>query len=88
MASKTAVLAVRIITDTRQGQKGLSNYGTSVEKLGKKLDQFTVPAAVALGLLLKIGSNAITAASDLEQSAGAIESVYGAYADTVKLFAA
>lgn len=83
MAGKTAVLSVRILTDAKAGKAGLQDYGSGVERLQGRLDKVTPAATVALGGVLALAKGAGDAASELQQSTGAVESVFGSMADTV-----
>jgi hypothetical protein len=88
MASNTAILAVKIVTDSRDAQKGVDQYGSSLDKLKGNLDRFTPAAAGVVAALALIGNKAVGAASELQQATGAVEAVFGAYADNVAGFAA
>jgi hypothetical protein len=87
MASKTAVLAVRVISDTKQGQAGLSDLGKSADSAGSKMEGLALPAAAAAAAIVALGTKAVSAASDVQQATGAVEAVFGAQADAVKRFA-
>lgn len=84
MVSKSAILAVRIVTDTKSASAGLDSYGSAVERLGGKLDRLTIPAGLALAAITAVSKRAVDAASEAQQSAGAVEAVFGAYSDGVK----
>ena len=76
MAS-TAVLAVKIISDARGATSGLDQTSSKFGKLGKVAG--IAGAAAATGLAV-IGAGAVSAikdAGDLEQSIGAIDTVFG-----------
>lgn len=88
MASKTAILAIRIVTDAKSVKPGMEEAGSSVDKLGSRLDAMSVPAGLALASLVALAKGAGDAASDLEQSTGAVESVFKQYAAQVEGFAA
>ncbi|QXG07720.1 tape measure protein [Curtobacterium phage Penoan] len=83
MASKTAVLSVRIITDAKQGKQGLQDYGSGLDGLQKSLDAFTPAAAVVTGGIGLMANAAGQAASDLQQSAGSVDAVFKQYASSV-----
>lgn len=87
MASKTAILAVKVVSDVKQGQKGLDDYGSSVDRLKGGLDKMAVPAAAALAGLGLLAAKAGEAASNLEQATGAVESVFKANADQIEQYA-
>ena len=83
MASKTAILSVRVVSDTKDAKKGMDDVATGVDKLEQGLNKATVPAGLALGAITALGKGAYDAASDLQQSAGAVESVFKDQADTI-----
>ena len=82
-----AVLAIKIVTDYTQGQKGLAAADTGVGKLQSRLNKMAAPAAVAVGAITLFGKAAVDAASRTEQAMGAVESVFGKNAGTVKRWA-
>lgn len=84
MASKTAILSVKVVSDTKQGQKGLEAVAGAAEKMERGLDKATVPAGVALAAIGALGKGALDAASELQQSTGAVESVFAGQADAIK----
>lgn len=84
MASKTAVLSVRIISDGKEAKKGFNETERAAAEFESALDKTAVASAAALAAITAIGAGAVGAASDLEQSAGAVESVFGAQAAAVK----
>lgn len=88
MASKTAVLSVRIISDGKEAKKGFNETERAAADFEQSLDKTAVASAAALAAITAIGAGATSAASDLEQSAGAVEAVFGAQADAVKQLAA
>lgn len=87
MAPRTGTLTVRVISDTKPAEKGLERLGQKVETTGDKFERSgrkmtlfaTVPIAAAMGL-------ATNAASDLEQSVGGVESVFGDAAGEITAF--
>ena len=87
MASNTAILAVKIVTDSKDAQKGIDTYGSSLDKLKGNLDRFTPAAAGVVAGLGLIAAKAVGAASELQQATGAVEAVFGAYASNVEGFA-
>lgn len=87
MANKTAILAVRIITDASGAQKGFDQTATSAQKFQGTLDKLTPAALGVTAAIAGLATVALNAASDLQQATGAVESVFGAYADEVKGFA-
>jgi hypothetical protein len=86
VTTKTAILAVRIVTDAAAGQKGLDSYGTSVQSLTKNLEKVAIPAAAVVGVLGLIGKQALDAASEAQTAAVGVTSVFGEYADQVEKY--
>jgi uncharacterized protein YoxC len=84
MSTKTAVLAVRIVTDAKAGKAGIDDYGTSVEGLKKKLDGLTIPAAAALGAIALLTKGALDKAAELQTAGQSVETVFGNQAEAVK----
>jgi hypothetical protein len=82
--ARTAILAIRIISDARKAAKDLQGIGDTSGKMERGLAKVT-PAAkkVALGIAA-IGAASFKQASDLQQSSGAVESVFGRQANAVK----
>lgn len=88
MAGRSAVLNVRIVSDASQAAKGFQDAERRTKSFSDSLDRMSVGAGVALASLGLLGKQAFDAASDLQQSTGAVESVFGAYADTIQKKAA
>lgn len=87
MAGKTAVLNIRIVSDASKAGAG---FADAEKKAGRFSGGMEKAGKVAAGAGLAIAGLAIAsfkAASDLEQSTGAIESVFGDAGDAVKGFA-
>lgn len=87
MAGKTAILSVRVISDTKDAQRGAQDTATAWEKFERRLDKASLVAAGAGAVLIKFGKDAYSAASDLQQSTGAVESVFKDQAAAVTSFA-
>ena len=92
---KTATLAVKITADSRDARRGIQETETAVSDLESRFDRFngrmeslTVPAASVVGSLVAIGRQAFDAASALEQSTGAMQSVFSAQSAQVAQYAA
>lgn len=87
MATSTAILQIKVIADASAAAAGLDKASGSASKFGRGLEKAALPAAaVAVGVGL-IGKKAIDAASDLQQSQGAVEAVFGSAAGAVKKYA-
>lgn len=84
----TAILAIKIIADASNAQRGLEATAGSVEKAQKSLGRMVAPAAIALAGIVALGGAAVKSASDQQQAFGALEAVYGKNADQVKKLAA
>ncbi|MFJ3393999.1 phage tail tape measure protein [Leifsonia aquatica] len=87
MAGRTAILSVRIVSDAKDGQRGMDETASAADRLGSRLDNLTIPAAAAVAAITKLGLDAGRAASDLQQSQGAVGSVFGDTAGAVEDFA-
>ena len=86
--SKTAILSVRIISDSKEAAKGFSQAAGGVDKLeGKVKGAATAMSAVSAGVIA-FGKQTLDAASALQQSTGAVESVFKSQADSIKSLAA
>lgn len=84
MAARSAILAIRIISDATKAAKGFDQAATKTQKFEKGLARATKVAAGLVTVIGVVGSKARTEASDLEQSAGAVEAVYGKQAAAIK----
>ena len=76
MAGKTAILAVKIISDTTGARKGLEETGGLVGKLGGIGTAAVAGLTAASVAVAAIAVSGIQAAADLEQSVGAIDTVF------------
>lgn len=83
----TADLVIRIITDTSRMQ-GLDQAQGKLGKFGGAMQKMALPAGVALGAVVAFGKGAVDAASRTQQAIGAVDSVFGQNAGTVKKWAA
>jgi hypothetical protein len=87
MATTAATLAVKVTADASQASRELSGASGSVSKFQTGLGKASVAAAgVAVGLTA-FGTAAFDAASKAEQSAGAVDAVFGKTAKAVHKFA-
>lgn len=87
MAGKTAILSVRVVSDTKDAQRGAAETATAWEKFETRLNKASIVAAGAGAVLVKLGSDAYKAASDLQQSTGAVETVFKDQAGAITRFA-
>lgn len=88
MPGKSTTLTVRILTDASQASKGAAEAASGFDKFSSRVDSLVGPAAVVTGALALVGTAAVDSASRTEQAMGALDSVFGANADTVKGWAA
>ena len=88
---RPAVLRVDIVADAKGVGKGVSEADRGFGKLGAgaaKLGKIAAVGVAAVGAaVIGIATAAVGAASDLEQSVGAVESVFGKASGTVEKFA-
>lgn len=83
MASQTAILAVRIISDAKKATEGFNHAETAVGKFQSGLTKAAVGATAVVGGLVAMGKNAADSASGLQQASGAVDSVFGKQAGAV-----
>lgn len=88
MASKTAILSVRIISDAKKAVAGFKEAAGGLDGLEKKLNKVQPAATVAAGAVIAMGKQAIDSASKLQQSTGAVEAVFKGQAGAIKSLAA
>lgn len=91
MAGKTAILAVKIISDASSAKRGLADIGKAtgkasgaMGKLGAAAKAGMLAAGAAIAGLAVTG---IKAAADLEQSVGAVDTVFKGNADQMHAWA-
>jgi hypothetical protein len=88
MATKSAILAVKIISDAKDFKKGTDEAASAIDKLAGGMKKLAVPA-IAIGAgLLKLGSDYTKMASDFEQNAGAVDAVFKGHNGEVDKLAA
>ena len=80
----SAALVIKIVTDAAAARRDLDKTAGSVGKVEQGLAGAAVPAAAALAAVGLFATGASKAASDVEQSFGALESVFGDQADAAK----
>lgn len=71
----------------RTAKASLDDAGSRVNRFSDKLASMRLPLLAAGGTLVGLGGISIKAASDLEQSIGAIDSIFGEAADSIHQFA-
>lgn len=87
MAGKTTTLAVRIVSDSSRASKGFEDAEAKVGGFQRGLDRASVASGALLAGMAAVANEAFQAASALQQSSGAIESVFGAQAEAVEQYA-
>lgn len=85
--AKTAILKVDIISDARKANAGFDQASSKVSSFEKGLAGANRAASVAGAGMLALGGLAIKAASEAQQAAGAVESVFKGNASQVTKFA-
>jgi len=78
MPGKNPTLAIKIVSDASGAARGFQEAEKRTGGFQSALGKASAGMAVAGGLLIGLGKQAMDAASDLQQSSGAIESVFGA----------
>lgn len=86
--SKTAILSVRIVSDAKKAVAGFTAAGGGLDKLEGKLKGAAAGMTIASTAVVAMGKQALDAASALQQSTGAVESVFKSQADSIKALAA
>lgn len=86
--AKTAILKVRIISDGSAAGKGFQSATKGLDGFERRVESASKVAAVAGGAVLALGAKSLSAASDLQQSAGAVDAVFKAQAAGVHELAA
>ncbi|MFW8569517.1 hypothetical protein [Corynebacterium propinquum] len=95
--SKSAILSVRIIADAakakagfNQAAKGADDFqksaGSSLAKYEQHLNKATAAMSAVSAGVIAMGKKSLDAASNLQQSTGAVESVFQGQANRVKEF--
>lgn len=86
MANKTAILSIRVVSDTKQAQSGLSQVDQSVRGVDSTVRRLAETQALQRvgDSLLELGRLSVDAASRAEQAAGAVRSVFGDMAADVE----
>ena len=74
----TAILAVRIISDASQAGRGFSEAEGQVSRFREGLGQAAAVGTAVTAGMIAIGAASVKAASDAQQAAGAVETVFGA----------
>lgn len=83
-----ADIIVRIATNASDAARDVDQAASKYGKFGAAMESMVAPATIAIGAIAAFGKQATDAASSTEQAMGAVDSVFGASADTVKAWAA
>lgn len=83
MAGKATTLAIKITSDN-QTKSGFAEAGRDVDGFASKMDKASLVAGGALATIGALGKGAVDAASDFQQSSGAVESIFGKYSSTIE----
>lgn len=83
----SAILSIKILTDTSKAQAGLDQTSSKVGKVQGTLSKMVVPAAVAGAAVVAFGKACVDSASRTQQAMGAVDTVFGRSAGTVKRWA-
>lgn len=86
--SKTAILSVRIISDAKRAVSGFAEATGGLDKLEGRVKTAATAMTAASAGVVAFAKTALDSASALEQSTGAVESVFKSQADAVKALAA
>ncbi|MEJ4100731.1 hypothetical protein V5S96_10245 [Corynebacterium mastitidis] len=86
--SKTAILSVRIISDAKKAVAGFNEAGRGLDKLESGMKKAAAVGTAATAAVVGMGKQALDSASKLQQSTGAVESVFKAQSGAIKTLAA
>ena len=85
MASgKTAILSVRMLGDSRGARQAVAETTGALDKLEERTKKAAVAMSAVSAGVVAFGKQAFEAASDLQQSAGGVQAVFGDTADKIK----
>lgn len=85
--ARGAELVIRIITDATQAASGIDKATGSFDKFEAGMKSLAIPAAAVATGVVAIGAASVNAASDVQQSMGAIDAVFGDSAGQIKEWA-
>lgn len=86
--ARGAELVVRILTDASKAADGIDKASSDFGKFESSMQSMAIPAAAVAGGVALIGTAAVNAASETQQSMGAIDAVFGDSAGQIKKWAA
>lgn len=84
--AKTAILSVKILADATKAVQGMEKTGRAAKLMGSAMG--AAAGFFAVGKIVDYGKKALAAAADLEQSAGAIQTVFKGSAPEMQKFSA
>lgn len=87
MAGKTAILSVRIVGDATEASKAFREAEKRAKAMQSTFERASKGAAVALAGLGAAAWHVAGVASEAEQAAGAVESIFGASSDAILAYA-
>jgi hypothetical protein len=82
--SKSSTLVVKIVSDAKGASAGFAEADQKVGGFTSGLGKASLAAGAVVAGLTAMATEAEKAASDLQQSSGAVEQVFGAQADAIK----
>lgn len=95
MAQDYRTLKLEVLAETKQFVKGMSDANKETLTFGDKLGDFAKKAGIALAavgaaagaMAIKVGKEAVAAASDLAESTSKVQVIFGDAADEIRKFA-
>lgn len=82
-----AEVIIRILTDASNAASGIDKATSQFDKFESSMKSLAVPATVVAGAITGIGVTAVNAASELQQSMGGVDAVFGNSANQIKKWA-
>lgn len=82
--ARTAILAIRIVSDARNAAQGFDQAARGMDRFASGVRAAAGVATVAAGAMVAIGAAAVKSASEAQQAAGAVQSVFGRSASAVQ----
>lgn len=81
--AKTAFLSVKILADAKDATRGIDQTESKLGKLQGGAEKAAAGMSVASAAVVAMGKQAFDAASNLQQSTGAVESIFKAQANAI-----
>lgn len=76
-------LIVRILTDAKDAAKGVAEASGEYKGFNETMKGLAAPAGIALGAITALGAGALNSASNLQQSMGSVEAVFGSNSQAI-----